>query len=154
LPYQNKQVFLFESNSTVYDLAFNNQTSTLSFNVTGPSGTTGYVTATISKDMLTNGENLQVYLDGKQLNYSVTSTLNSWIVTFNYSHSTHQISIHLDSNISSTQPNGNIAILIVIIASFCIFLAIAAKFGFGQKQTAALKNNTSLTSCQVKKPFI
>ena len=24
LPYQNKQVFLFESNSTVYDLAFNN----------------------------------------------------------------------------------------------------------------------------------
>jgi hypothetical protein len=137
LPYQNKQVFLFESNSTVYDLAFNNQTSTLSFNVTGPSGSTGYVIATISKTLLTNGENLQVYMDGKQLNYSVASTLNSWIVTFNYSHSTHQISIQLESNVLSTQPFGNTAILIVIITLFCIFLAVVTKVGFDRKETVS-----------------
>ena len=142
LPFQNKQVFTFESNSTVYDLSFNNQTSTLSFNVTGPSGTTGYVTATISKALLANGENLQVYMDGKQLNYTVTSTLNSWVVTFNYSHSTHQISIHLESNISSTEPIGNTAILVVIIALFCTILAVATKFGFGRKEKAALESFT------------
>ncbi len=124
LPYENKQVFLFESNSTLHDLAFNNQTSTLSFNVAGPSGTTGYVIATISKNLLANGENLQVYMDGKQLTYSVASTLNSWVVTFNYSHSTHQISIHLESNVSSKQPLGNEAILIDIIALFCTILVV------------------------------
>ncbi len=139
LPYQNKQVFLFESNSTVYDLAFNNQTSTLSFNVTGPSGTTGYVVATISKALLDNGENLQVYMDGNQLNYSVASTLNSWVITFNYLHSTHQISIHLESNVSTTQPTGNIVILIVIIALFCTILAVVIRFGFGHKETAVLE---------------
>ena len=146
LPYQNKQVFLFESNSTVYDLAFNNQTSTLSFNVTGPSGTTGYVIATISKALLANGENLQVFLDGNPLNYSVASTLNSWVITFNYSHSTHQINIQLESNVTSTQPIGNIAILIVIIALFLTILAVVIKVGFDRKETAALENPTTLTS--------
>jgi hypothetical protein len=147
LPYQNKQVFLFESNSTVHDLAFNNQTSTLSFNVTGPSGTTGYVIATISKALLANGENLQVYMDGNQLNYSVVSTLNSWVITFNYSHSTHQISILLKSNVSSTQPIGNIAILIVIIALFCAILAVVIKVGFDRKETVTLENPNTLTYC-------
>ncbi len=66
LPYQNKQIFFIESNSTVYDLAFNNETSSLSFNVTGPSGTAGYVKATISKSLLTNGENLKAYIDGNR----------------------------------------------------------------------------------------
>jgi hypothetical protein len=146
LPYQNKQVFLFESNSTLYDLAFNNQTSTLSFNVTGSSGTTGYVTATISKTLLIDGQNLQVNLDGKQLNYSVTSTLSSWIVTFNYPHSIHQIRIQLESNFSSIQPLGNTTILMVIIALFCTFLAVVAKFGFGRKEKAALENPNPLTS--------
>ena len=145
LPYQNKQVFLFESNSTIYDLAFNNQTSTLSFNVTGPSGTTGYVIATISKALLDNGENLQVYIDGNQLNYSVASTLNSWVITFNYSHSTHQVNIQLESNVSSTPPTGNIVILIVIIALFSTILAATIKFGFGHKETTALENPTTLT---------
>jgi hypothetical protein len=135
---------LFESNSTVYDLAFNNQTSTLSFNVTGPSGTTGYVIATIPKNLLTNGENLQVYIDGNQLNYTVASTLNSWVITFNYSHSTHQISIHLESNVSTTQPTGNILILIVIIALFCAFLAVVIRVGFGRKETATLEKTLPL----------
>jgi hypothetical protein len=144
LPYQNKQVFLFESNSTVYDLAFNNQTSTLSFNVTGPSGTTGYVIATISKALLANGENLQVYMDGNQLNYSVDSTLNSWVITFNYSHSTHQIKIYLESNVYSTQPTGNLVILIVVIALFCTFLGVVIRFGFDNKKTAALEKNPLL----------
>ena len=98
LPYQNQQVFFIESDSTVYDLAFNNETSTLSFNITGPSGTTGYVKGTISKILLANGENLRVHMDGKALNYSVTSTVDSWVDALNYSQSTHQISIRMGNN--------------------------------------------------------
>ncbi|HCW07049.1 MAG TPA: hypothetical protein DGG95_06760 [Cytophagales bacterium] len=89
LPIKNRQLFLLESNSTVDALAFNNETSTLSFNVTGPSGTTGYVKTTISKSMLNNSETLQVYLDGKQLNYSVSALGDFWVFSFNYYHSTH-----------------------------------------------------------------
>jgi hypothetical protein len=131
LPY-HQQVFFVESNSTVYDLAFNNVTSTLSFNVTGPSGTTGYVKATISKALLTNDENLQVYIDGKQLlNYSKTSIVDSWVITLDYSHSTHQISINLDTNVSSTQPFGNELILIILIVLLGTILAIITWYLLG-----------------------
>lgn len=50
-----------------------------------------------------NGEDAKVYLDGNQLNYSVISTADSWEVTFSYSHSTHQISMYLGANTSSTK---------------------------------------------------
>jgi hypothetical protein len=134
LPYQKQTVFFVESNSTVYGLAFNNETSTLSFNVTGPSGTTGYVKATISKDLLTNGENLQVLMDGSQLNYSVTSEVDSWVVTFNYNHSTHQICINLEANVSTVKPWGNEVILIVIIAVLGTVLAAEIKSIFSHKE--------------------
>lgn len=128
LPYENHQVFLIESNSTVYAFAFNNDTSTLNFNVTGPSGSTGFVRATIAKQFLSNGDNLQVYLDGKQLNYSVTSGVDSWVLTFNYSHSTHQVSIHTETNASSLEPFGSQVILIVIVALFSAILAIEIRY--------------------------
>ncbi len=138
LPYENQQVFLLESNSTVNALAFNNETSTLSFNVTGPSGTTGYVKTTISKSMLTNSENLQAYLDGKQINYSVSASGDFWVFTFNYSHSTHQISLHMKVDATSTQPIGNEIISIAIIAVFGTILAVETKYWFGKER--ALKN--------------
>jgi hypothetical protein len=134
LPIQNQQVFLIESNSTVYDLAFNNETSTLSFNVTGPSGTTGYIKATISKTLLSNSENLQVQMDERPFNYSVTSTGNSWIVALNYSHSTHQISIHLETNVSQTLTLGNEVVLSVIIAIFGTIITFEARQFFGRKK--------------------
>ena len=133
LPYQNQQVFFIESNSTVYDLAFNNETSTLSFNVTGTSGTAGYVKATISKSLLTNGENLKAYIDGSQLNYSVTSMVDSWVFTFNYHHSTHQITLNLGTNPSATLPSGNEFVLVGIIALFGTILSVAIKQFFGRK---------------------
>jgi hypothetical protein len=133
-PIQNQQVFFFESNSTVYALAFNNETSTLSFNVTGPTGTTGYVKTSIPKSLQTNGENLKVYLDGKQLNYSVTNFGDSWVFTFNYSHSTHEINLHLETNASPTQPLVNEVILIAVVALFGTVIAIESKYWLGRKE--------------------
>jgi PKD repeat protein len=102
LPYQNQNVFFVESNSTVYSLAFNSTSLELSFTVSGPSGTTGYSKATIAKTLMANAENLKVYVDGNQLTYFLTETANSWLLTFNYSHSTHQVSVYLPTNIPST----------------------------------------------------
>jgi hypothetical protein len=133
LPLQKQSVFFVESNSTVYGLAFNNETSTLSFNVTGPSGTTGYVKATISKSLLTNAQGLQVFMDGNQLNYSLTSEADSWAVIFYYHHSTHQIGIYLGTNQSTKEPLGSEVILIAVIALLGTFLAFGIKSLFGHK---------------------
>jgi hypothetical protein len=133
VPCQNQHIFLLESNSTVQALSFNNETSVLSFNITGQSGTTGFVRATIAKNLLANGESLQVFLDGKQLNYTVTSEFDSWVFLLNYSHSTHQISMHLSSNVSSTEQSGKEVILIIIIAVLSTVLVIEIKSWFKPK---------------------
>ena len=44
--------FSVESNSTVTDLAFNSASQELSFTVSGPSGTTGYVDAYKAKSLM------------------------------------------------------------------------------------------------------
>ena len=80
-----------ESNSTVTSLAFNSTTSELSFTVSGPSGTSGYVKATVAKSLLPNGAETTIYLDGNQLSYELHETADSWVFTFNYHHSTHTV---------------------------------------------------------------
>jgi hypothetical protein len=137
LPYQKQQVFLVESNSTIYDLAFNNETSTLSFNVTGPHETTGYVKATISKNLLTNGENLQVFIDGNQINYTVASGGDSWIVSFSYHHSTHQISMLIETNVSTVQPVGDSVILVAIVIVLGIVLIVGIESFLSHKDETA-----------------
>ena len=131
LPSQNKAVLVFESNSTVSSLAFDNETATLSFNVTGPSGTNGYVKATIAKSILSNGDAIVATIDGKQLNYTVTSTDDSWVYCFNYSHSTHQISMQL--NVApSTQPLVNVTVLVAIVIVLGAALA-ATVYAFSRR---------------------
>jgi PKD repeat protein len=105
LPYQNLNVFFVESNSTVSSLAFNSTSSELSFIVSGASGTTGYVKATIAKTLISNAENLKVYLDGNQLTYSLTETANSWLLAFNYSHSTHRVNVYLPTSLPIETPS-------------------------------------------------
>jgi hypothetical protein len=95
LTYQAQKVFFVESNSTVTGLTFNSSDLTLGFTVSGPSGTKGYVRTTISKSIVQNFTGLAVTLDGKELNATVSSTTDCWIVTFTYSHSTHQVAITL-----------------------------------------------------------
>ena len=104
LPYQNQNVFLVESNSTVSALAFNSTSSELSFTVSGPSGTTGYVKATIAKSLVNNPQDFKVWLGyGNQLTYKVDSSVDSWQLTFNYHHSTHQVVINLVNSKANTQ---------------------------------------------------
>lgn len=104
LPIDREQVLFVESNSTISALAFNSTSSEVSFNATGPSGTKGYVSMTVAKTALPNSGDLKAYLDGKPLNYSVTSLNDSWLITFSYLHSTHQIIVYLGNSSPSNQP--------------------------------------------------
>jgi parallel beta-helix repeat protein len=128
LPYENEQLFFVESNSTLTALAFNSTSSELSFSVSGASNTTGYVKATIAKSLIPNGENVRVYLDGNELNYSITLTANSWLLEFTYAHSTHQVSVQLAASTTSSPLSGIDqwvwVVLPVVIAVFA-FVGVA-----------------------------
>jgi hypothetical protein len=119
-----KSTFIIESNSTVYALAYDDTTATLSFNVTGPTGSTGYVRASIAKGMLANSNQLQVYMDEKTLNYTVNSADDSWVYYFNYQHSTHQISIHITEEDLQAPLIDNIIILVTIVTVLAVVLGI------------------------------
>ena len=97
LPYQARYVFSVISNSTIYQLAFNSTSKVLSFMVSGPSGTVGFCKVIISKDLVANATDIQVYLDGNRLNYTISSTEDSWILYFTYLHSTHRVAVRLDT---------------------------------------------------------
>jgi hypothetical protein len=121
LPYENQQLFLLESNSTVSALAFNSTSSELSFTVNGTEGTAGYVKVTIAKSLVSNAENIKVYLDGNQLNYDVTSNADSWILSFTYQHSTHNVMISLAANgaggtLLSIESSAVIVVVVIAVA--------------------------------------
>jgi hypothetical protein len=92
---QISQGFAIESNSTVSAFTFDNSGNIpqICFGVSGPEGTTGYVEITITKTFMPNSD-IDVYLDGTQIDYQLTATENSWIVTFTYHHSSHLVAIN------------------------------------------------------------
>ncbi len=110
VPFASQHAFVVESNSTITSMAFNSTASELNFNATGPSGTTGYVKVTIAKTLLSDAADLRVNLDGKKLTYTLSETEDAWIVTFNYTHSTHQISLFMPHTVASL-PQSNPAVV-------------------------------------------
>jgi hypothetical protein len=131
-------IFNVESNSTVTALTFNSENSELSFNVTGPSGTTGYTNVTIAKSLLSNVDNLKVYIDGNQTNYQVSSNEVSWLLSFTYSHSTHKIIISLSEAETSSLGvtlGGWIVAIILVVAMLAALAALV-------KRKKATTNNT------------
>jgi hypothetical protein len=125
LPAQNG-VFFVESNSTVTSLAFNSSSNELSFTVSGQSGSSGYVKATVAKSLLANGESIKISLDGDQLKYELHETIESWIYVFSYQHSAHRVTLALSTTQTSTLPfDDDTAVWILIpIAIIAIVLVL------------------------------
>jgi len=95
LPYSDEYVFSVESNSTVSGLNFDTQNMTLSFDVNGPEGTTGYVRVTLTKNLAPDMSKLKILVDSSNCDYAYQETNASWIVTFTYTHSVHQVYINM-----------------------------------------------------------
>ncbi len=93
----DKQYFTVQSNSTIADLVFNSASKKLSFTVNGTSGTSGYTRIVISKDLVANGNDIRISLDGVNMSYALSSTDSSWILYFTYHHSAHQIVADLNA---------------------------------------------------------
>jgi PKD repeat protein len=122
IPYQNQYIFSVESNSTISALAFNTTNWELSFTASGPSGSRGYVKITVAKSLVFNITNIRVYLDGNESEYSITSLDNSWLLTFDYIHSTHQVVVDLDINIIPEFPPATILPLFMLVTLIATIL--------------------------------
>lgn len=99
-PYQEQNVFSVNSNSTLTGFSFNSDTRDLSFSVSGESGTTGYVYVNIPKSLISDISTIKVCLDENQIDYSIQSQGEGWLLYFTYHHSTHLV----DINLGSTNP--------------------------------------------------
>jgi hypothetical protein len=101
-PYSNQNVFSVTSNSTVSALAFNSANNELSFVVSGASATFGYVEVAIAKSLVADVTNIQVYLDDEPTEFTVSSAADAWILHFEYTHSTHSVTVNLAQTSSPT----------------------------------------------------
>jgi hypothetical protein len=95
LPYEGQRDFIVESNSSLTGLAFNSTSAELSFTVAGETGTKGYVKVNIAKGLVSNATDLKVTLDGNEVNYTLTQSDEFWTLSFEYSHSTHDVAVYI-----------------------------------------------------------
>ena len=137
---EEENVFSVSSNSTVSQLAFNSTTNELSFTVSGENGTTGYFDVFIPKTLVADISNLNVYLDGNQMNYTATSLTDSWILHLTYHHSEHKVTMTLDT-LSTQQSNASIfgtsaiyPTIIAIAIAIVVSCALLAKRAMAKKQ--------------------
>jgi len=97
VPFDDEYVFSVASNSTISALSFDSTSRELSFTVSGPSGTTGYIDATVAKTLISDIADVKVFLDGEETTYTATDKNDSWLLHFTYTHSTHTVTIRLGS---------------------------------------------------------
>ena len=95
---ESESLFFAESNSTLSSLAFNSTSKEISFTVSGPSGTAGYTRFLISKALMENFADFKVYLDGRPVEFTAASEGNVQSLYFEYTHSTHQVTIKLSNS--------------------------------------------------------
>ena len=143
-PDEEENVFTLNSNSTITQFAFNSTSKELSFNASGPSGSTGYVSLYIPQTLISDISTLKTYVDGNQVPFNATNQGDAWLITFSYSHSQHKITLELaneEQDIVTLPPPlqwVNYAILAAIIA---ILIGVSAALFVAFKQTKKQNKN-------------
>lgn len=109
------------SNSTVHDLSFNLSAKTIAFNVSGPTGTTGYANITVPKQLLDVDPVVPpsvwvLYLDGAPTtSFTVTTNSTCTFIYLTYTHSDHSILLQ-----------GNKVLPEITLNLYVLFLMLAA----------------------------
>jgi hypothetical protein len=129
-PDLQQNVFSVSSNSTITQFAFNSSSNELSFIVSGPPGTTGYVDIYIPKSLISDVSNLKAYIDGNQITFTSQSETDSWLISFSYPHSTHLVTMDLGNAVqpSSGMLNPDWTTYGIAIAVVAVIAGIATVF--------------------------
>jgi hypothetical protein len=129
-PDSERNVFSVASNSTISEFAFNSTSEQLTFTASGPSGTTGHVSVYIPKSLIGDIADLRVYVDGIRTTYSSESLEDSWVLSFDYSHSVHKIVVELGAAYPPSPPlnltSADMLTTYTIIAAVAAIFAVAA----------------------------
>jgi hypothetical protein len=120
-----KHVFSVISNSSVTGLIYNGTDRTLSFDLSGTSGTTAYTNIVVPKDLTGDINGLHVYLDQSIVYYTANSSDDSWLLHFTYQQSSHEVTVYLSS---PAQPFLEAPLGIITLATVVIILAISATY--------------------------
>ena len=119
-------IFTVQSSSTISGLSFDSATNQLSFTVSGEDGTYGYTRIVISKELVVNGTDIKVSLDGAEMNYQLSSTDESWVLYFTYHHSTHGVTVSLGDRSGGAEDSADwislliVAMIVAIVGSYAI----------------------------------
>lgn len=130
LPFEEQTVFSVTSNSIISALSFDSESRELGFGVTGPSGTVGYVNVFIAKDLIMDTEDVEVKLNDEEVDFSVTSSDDSWLLHFTCLHSTHEVTIALGRPTTSfieTFPIEFVAFAVASIIAVVVVVFFALK---------------------------
>ncbi len=124
-PFDEQDVFSVTTNSILTGLVFDVETNELNFGVEGADGTAGYVNVYISKNFLSDVSGLKVYLDGEELEFTTETQDDAWVISFEYTHSAHQVTLDL-SSVAVLEENQILQVLVVAlpIAVVILFLGI------------------------------
>jgi len=137
IPFKQESAFSVTSNSPLSALAFNSTSNQISFTVSGPSATTGYVNVEIPKSLIADISKLQLFLDGTKIIYSVQQQPDLWMVSFAYQHSSHQIIIDLSSAMPHSSSGGKLSeqwFFYVIIAATVVSIIAISLISLKRKQ--------------------
>jgi hypothetical protein len=136
------QVFSVESNSSTSQLAFNETDRCLRFMATGPDGTRGYARVTVAKDLIVDPLKVKVYADGVETSFGILSSDDSWLLVFEYSHSTHQMVVDLD--ITVVPEFRDLMILPLFMIATLVVTALSAKRRRPPGQSGQMADTRSL----------
>jgi hypothetical protein len=124
-----------ESNSTLSSLSLNSTDNEVSFTVSGPSGTAGYVRFFVSKALMGNLTEFKAYLDGNETTFTLTEQGDMMVLYFEYQHSTHVFTItHAAASTIPEFPSWVLLPLAVALMVSAVALKKRRK-GFAQKTT-------------------
>ena len=118
------------------------KTTTVSFTVTGESGTTGFGNITIPKSAVPYGTTPTVYINGTLAsNQGYTQDSSNYYVWYTTQFSTHQISIVFTTTSSSTNPavSPSLAQDVIFGVAVAVAIEITAAFVFEFKQARKTK---------------
>jgi hypothetical protein len=120
------------SNSTVNNFNFDPKSLSISFNVNGTAGTTGYCNITIPRSLLDNSTQGQWVIeeDGNPIpagQYKITQNANYTFIYITYTHSSHKISIM--GSISSVQemPPNMMPYIMLIVSLMALVLIMTQR---------------------------
>ena len=104
--------------------------------MSGATGTTGYVEASISKALIENINEVKVYLDDTSVDFDSSSLEDAWLLDFIYAHSTHEVVISLSQSSIPFDLSDSDFLPIVLVLSVIAICGIIVYFTVRKKGKA------------------